>query len=759
MSRPRRSTRRWVALTAAFGLIAGGGLTVVSAIRTADPAAAVLGECPDGTIPGPGNDNPVWTDNNVAIYAGGDFRAENAAAEAEGLVVVQGDADFTKTGGGTFNVGWVGVGSWVVPSPGEIMLAVGGDLSVGAGTVLDVGANARDAGGALLGGNVDVGGITTPDYELDGSRYRLNNGTLEQGLGAAATAPWAGWGATLTAESAGFAALAPTGTVTAGATLTFTGAPGADPQVFTVDAAVLAANPAITFLGLADDVPVIINVTGGPAVTWAPNYIADETGRVDVPTSPRFGVVASRTLFNFVDATSVHLAGTSNVMGTILVPGANPAPGEPTIRVTAQTNGRLLTNGTIVMDGVGNEHHNYPWIAAPFECIPTPIEPTAVGSVSIAKALAPEDAGLVPPDLVFHGVVVCEAEPSRLVAEWYVAAGETVVVDDLPVGAPCVIVESLGPAARAVAPHPEGRTLVPSQIAWQTPVWDPSPPEFVVPAPTDPLQLTFTVTNALQRGSFTIEKAVTGEGAPDVSFSGTWACTAGATAVDHGTWTLSAGQATAPIPAPVGTTCTVSEATPVDPAGGSWSAPVIDPASVVITTDSAQTPIAIVVTNTFTAAPELGGFDIVKVVSNPDGVAFDDSFGGTWSCSVEGSEVAGASWTATTAQPHAVDGIAVGAVCSVSEISSADPAGGSWGAPQISPETFTVTDAATRVLVTVTNTLTGDEQPATGGETPGNGGLPATGATVPWWAIAVGGSLLAAGAVVVGISRARRGRG
>lgn len=754
----RRSARGPAGLVV-LAVAAAAALTGWTAVGVADPAAAELGECPDGSLPGPGNANPIWTDNNVAIYAGQDFRAEAGAAEAEGLLVVQGDADFSKAAGGTFNVGWVGVGSGVAPTPGEIMLAVGGDLSVGAGTVLDVGANARDASNELLGGNVDVGGITAPDYETDGSRYRLNNGALRQELGAEATSPWATWGGELSAASVGFAALPPTGT-TAGAftRLDFVGDGASTQQVFTVASDVLAANPEIHFDGIPDGASVVINVTGSGPVTWAPNYFGDGADRVDDPASADFGTVAQRTLWNFVSASSLHVAGSSQVLGTILLPAADPAADQPALRVTASTNGRLYTNGTIVMDGVGNEHHNYPWIDSPFDCIPEPIVPLATGSVTIAKDISPEDAALLPDGVLFHGIVTCQLpeEGGEVIAEWYVAPGESVVVDGLPVDASCVIQESLGVGARAVAPLLiVGAVLAPTYFLWQTPVWDPSPPEFVVPASDDPVQFTFTVTNALVRGAFTIEKLVEGEGAPDdVTFTGGWSCTLSGAVVGEGEWSLAAGETSEPIEALVGSVCTVTEVAPADPDGGTWTTPVIDPATVTITAASAEEPLTFQITNTFVADAVVGGFDIVKVVDDADGVGYVDSFSGTWVCSIQGAEIGRGSWTATTTQPYPVDDIALGATCTVTENAPADPAGGTWGDAEIAPASFVVADAETRVAVTVTNTLTA-EAPATGG---GGGALPATGTTVPWWAIGLGGVLLLAGAAVVAVSVVRRRR-
>lgn len=671
--------RRIVGMSAVVGIVAALTLTVTPAV------VAAVGDCPPGSLPAPGPGNPIWTDENVAVYAGEDFLATAASAETEGLIVVAGDATFDRTSPGTFNVGWVGVGSGVAPAPGNVMLAVGGDLAVGASTVLDVGANAIDGGGDLLGGSVQVGGITTPDYEADGSRYRLNNGALTQEMAGAALTPWTGWGAPISAQSADFAALPITGTAdVVGAFLTFAGDGTSARQVFRVTSDVLVgvgSAPAIEFTGIPDGASVIVDVTGTAPVTWAPNYFADDGVRADDLSSPLFGVVASRTLWNFAAAASVHLAGTSQVLGSILVPSAGPGT---TIRVTASSNGRLYTNGSIVMDGTGNEHHNYPWADSPFECIPVTPDPPA-GQASITKALSAEDAALLPAGTEFHGILRCvpATDPGVIVREWDVAPGETVVIEDLPVGATCTAIESIE-TARARAPLPGAppgpRADAFASFVWQTPVWNPAPPTFVVPATTDPVQISLTVTNAIAQGGFTIEKVVTGVGAPATTFTGEWTCELplGTTVLD-GQWSLAAGEITDTIEAPVGAMCAVTEDTPPPVAGGGWGLPQITGSPFTVTPASATAPLQIVVENTFVSVILLGGFKIVKVVENPAGVAYSDAFSGAWSCSLGGTVVADGTWTATTSTSYVETGLPVGAVCTATENRPADPAGGTWG--------------------------------------------------------------------------------
>ncbi len=745
------------------GIVAATALVAVS--PAADRAAAAIGECPEGTIPAPGNTNPVFTDQNVAIYAGGDFQVRQAAAEAEGLVVVGGDASFDKSAGGRFNVGWVGVGSAVVPLPGSTMLAVGGDVSVGATTVLDVGANAFD-NGQLLGGDVQIGGVSIPDYELSGLNYELNNGTLTQGMGAAAIAPWSTWGSEIATESAAFDALPNTGAVTIGALLTFTGDGTSATQVFDVGAATLSGSPAIGFENIPDGAAVIINVAGGP-VTWAPNYFAEDGVRADVlfPDSGLFGTVSARTMWNFVDATSVHLAGTSQVLGSILVPNANPDASQPTLRVTASTNGRLYTNGTILMDGVGNEHHNYPWVDAPFECIPV-IAPDEPGSITVSKVLAPEDAALLPPGTTFHGLVSCELEDGgELIVEWEVAPGETTRVDGLPAGAPCVITETVGPAYRARLLAASLSFDATSLAAWQAPTWTlngeevDAPVDFVVPAASDETQFAFAVTNALAVGSFTIQKVVDNPDEVEFTdgFTGTWQCTAtsgGSDVLDSGTWELTAGETSAPIEAPVGAWCTVAETPPAAPPGAAWSAPVITPELVQITAGSAQTPIAVTVTNTL--ARLSGSFTVTKTVTGADAPPID--FEGYWSCTLSGEVVAQGAWELAAGETSEPFSVPVGATCTVDEV---DPlvVDGSWAEPVISPASAVITagSAQTPLAFTVANAFTADID---GGEVSPElpPELPPTGGTVSWWAVGVGAALLVAGAVVLTLRMARRRR-
>lgn len=673
--------RRRLATALAFGVLTA---SVLAFTPLTDLAAADVGQCPPGTLPGPGSGNPIWSDDNVAVYAGGDLLTSDGAAEAEGLVVVAGDAAFDSAAPGTFNVGWVGVGSGVAPTPGAVMLAVGGDLTVGAQTILDVGANAVDAEAGLRGGSVHVGGVSLPDYEADGSRYRLNTGSLTHEMGSAALTPWAAWGPLLTSQSADFSASATTGTSTvAGAFLTFAGDGTSARQVFRVPVAVLTGGgsaPAIDFTGIPDGASVVIDVTGGGDVEWAPNYFADDGVRADDLASPIFGEVATRTLWNFGGAASVHLAGTSQVLGSILVPASGPAT---TLRVTASSNGRLYTNGSIVMDGDGNEHHNYPWRDSPFECVPQPIEPE-VGQASITKQLSEADAALLPPETEFHGILTCTppGDPGVLVREWDVLAGETVVIEDLPVGATCTATETLG-AARGRAPLPGGppgpRADPLGVFSWNAPVWDPAPPTFVVPPLDAPSQVSLTVANEIARGAFTISKTVSGTGAPTATFSGSWSCELPiGTVVMEGSWSLNASQTSSVIDAPVGSVCLVEEATPPSADGGRWGTPRITGSPVRITAGSAASPLRVVVDNPFVSVVQLVGFEIVKIVDNPASLAFDDEFSGTWQCTSRGTSIAEGTWSAGTTTSAVESGLPDGAVCTISENEPPDPANGAW---------------------------------------------------------------------------------
>ncbi|MFE6736233.1 choice-of-anchor A family protein [Microbacterium sp. NPDC057650] len=359
-----RALRAGVGTAAVF---AAGILGAFGAFVPAQAAGALL--CAEDEIPSPGNSNPSIADGNIAVYAGEDFVATGSSAESEGLLVVRGDARFERVAG-VFNIGTVGVGSGVTPEPGSVMLAVGGDLSLGDGlSRLIVGAPTSGFAG---GGAVRVGGEARPDY--DSGRYDTDGGSFKAGLGADTTAEYAHFGAVISQTSATYAALASTGTVTkSGAQATFAGT-GAGQEIFRIDASALSGASEILFTGIAEGATVVVNVTGG-IVNWSPNHFADGSVRVDDPTGGTngFGKVSSRTLWNFADASDVHIGGSSQVLGSILIPTSGSA-----LSFSASLNGRVYVNGSITMDGEGNEIHNYPFQNELFSCTPkptTPVEP------------------------------------------------------------------------------------------------------------------------------------------------------------------------------------------------------------------------------------------------------------------------------------------------------------------------------------------------------------------------------------------------
>ncbi|MCF2532189.1 choice-of-anchor A family protein [Yinghuangia soli] len=351
-----------LAAAAALVLVGAGPGHAAQTEKNAGRAAS----CPAaGAMPGIGQ-TPRFTDDNVAVFVGGDFTADGSAAEAEGLVVVKGRAAFAKAPGGVFNVGRAGAGSGIVPTSGNVMLAVGADLSIAKGTTVDVGHGLLE--GPKYGGSVQVGGALTATGRLE-----TNGGASPSRLGAAqALGAYAGFDRTMQDESASLGALRPTGTAQrTGSTVTFRGAPAAGSvQVFEISAADLDGASSFVFEAIPENTSVLVNVTGAKKVAISPMSVGFNGERVDLYSSPKYGAAAARILYNFREAPALTLSGGGNFMGSILAPKASAD-------LTASTNGRLYFGGSARMHGTGNETHNYPWNGTPpFACKPgTPAAP------------------------------------------------------------------------------------------------------------------------------------------------------------------------------------------------------------------------------------------------------------------------------------------------------------------------------------------------------------------------------------------------
>lgn len=734
--------RRLAALLAAPTLIgAAAGAAVVAAPAAAPAATAAIGQCPPGFLPGPGNTNPPFTDNNVAVYAGGDFLADGSAAESEGLNVIMGDATYAKSGGGRFNVGTVGVGSNVTPTPGTVMLAVGGALTVGSGTVLDVGAGASDGGG-LAGGSVDVGGATGPAYP-DPAAYELNNGTMSEGLGAAAVADWSGFGASLAAASASWRTLADTGTATAsGARVDFAGDGTSTRQVFTLTAAQLDGKSEFFFTGIPSttDTTVIINVTGAGPLAINATYFANDGVRADDLGGTLFGQVSQRTMWNFADATAVSFGGASQFLGSVAAPVGS-------YDITASMNGRVYAGGDIHMHGSGNELHNYPWNDQPFDCVPE-VAPT--GSITLQKMLADGTEEFLPTDdegrlPKFSGRLVCSLQPGGIaVEEWTLRPPATITIDGLPIGASCVITEDTDATAQDL----DGREDVPLGLAWEEPSWtlngEPvaAPVTFTVPDPDGEQRVALTVTNALSFGAFQVVKSVSNPAglAFDDAFAGDWTCTAAGAEIASGRWQASSTAPDVITGIPVGATCVVTEDAPAAVDGAQWSSRIDPEGGVVVTAASEESPVTVTVENTLTA--DAGAFTIRKDFE-PGQSGFTGSFTIDYVCTGPDGAPSG-TVTLTAGQTSAPIVAPVGAECAASEPRlPAAPSGWEWGAPTISaPVTITASSGQAPLTITVSNTLRHD--------------LPATGGTVPWMAIGAAGVLVASGSAALLIGARRR---
>ncbi|ARU51142.1 hypothetical protein CBR64_06195 [Cellulosimicrobium cellulans] len=690
LDRARRATAALVAAALALA-----GAVALVAGPQARPAAAAIGFCPDpDDFPNIGP-LPIFTDNNVAVYAGGDYTATGTSAESEGVLVVRGDATFDTPG--SFNVGTVGAGSGIVPEPGSPMLHVGGVMSIASGANVIVGANLDGGGAVHVGGDLeDVGGLDT------------NGGAVETNMGTdAALAPWAGFQTVIADESAVLGAVPATGTAArSGGQVLFTSTDPAstDLQAFTIDAADLDGASEYAFVGIPDGTPIVVNVVGDAPVTVTVNDVRINGVRVDDPAN--IGNAAARLMWNFTGSGDVAVNGAGQWVGSILAPSADQ------VTLTASTNGRVYAGNDLTTSGSGNEQHNYPWIGpGPFSCIPS-------ASFAVQKTVTGEAAADVPADTTFEVEYTYE-EPGGT------TGGDTLVV---PISGALVSGPTL-PVGTVVTITETNLPTVPG-VEWGTPVIQVNgeplgdPAEFTI---QENQTVTVTVVNTANGGAvpvvggFSVAKAVTGDAAglvpDDTAFLVDWEATLpeGATYDGDlsGTLTVLADGTVVDGPSdlPVGTTVSLTEQTPLPEIDGVvWGDPVLSPASPITIVEGA-TGVAVTVTNVADAV--VGGFTVQKSLEGgaADGVPSETAFLVDWTATVPaGVEYDGdTSGTLTVLADGTVAGgpsdLPIGTTVTLVEQPLPDVDGVVWGLPTLEPASpITIVEGPTSVAVTVTNT-------------------------------------------------------
>ncbi|WP_338496011.1 choice-of-anchor A family protein [Streptomyces sp. SJL17-4] len=362
----RRRDRRRLAVIAASTVAATALVGVLAVNGWADPLPGGLGpclpgNCPPSTYPDIGSGEVKYRDNNINIYVGGDMLVREAAAEAEGKVVVLGGFDMNKRAGASsvYNVGVAGVGSRVPPDNGTDFLTVGKNLTVATDQRL-LAEEGKVSGVVRYGGTLS-GTVAPPAVHK-----------------ADAAAPYTALRDQLTDASHCYAYVngasrTPTGTASNNNTETlFTGDGTSKLQVFNVDfdlESVGGGQQGIRFDGIPADATVLVNVLG--AARTVDSYINQ------LPDGLR-----ERVLWNFPDATTVKFEGTAQFAGSVLI--GNQA--STTTITMPGMNGRFFTTGNLThasetTGGGGQEIHAYPFNGDLPSCgnttpTPTPTDPT-----------------------------------------------------------------------------------------------------------------------------------------------------------------------------------------------------------------------------------------------------------------------------------------------------------------------------------------------------------------------------------------------
>ncbi|KAF9305339.1 hypothetical protein BGZ74_010557 [Mortierella antarctica] len=310
----------------------------------ADPLPSGLGPCkgsgcPAVSYPDPGNGPLAGRDNNINIFVGGDFLVRQAAAEAEGKVVVLGNFDQHKAVGipPVYNIGVAGVGSRVPPDNGADFLTAGGDVTITSGQKLFL--EEGSVSGVVkyrstLTGTVIPKAIQDPDASIP---YNALKSQLAAASNCYAYAEGNPRAATGTARNIGSDTI-------------FTGDGTSAIQVFNVDFDLVGASggeQGLRFTRIPSGATVLVNVFG-------------MSRRINTYAEILPATLRDLLMWNFPDAQLVRLDGSGQFSGSVLIGQANSM----TTVTLPGMNGHFFTVGSLTHTSLysgGQEIHAYPF--------------------------------------------------------------------------------------------------------------------------------------------------------------------------------------------------------------------------------------------------------------------------------------------------------------------------------------------------------------------------------------------------------------
>jgi len=300
-------------------------------------------------------------DDGISFFVGGNYECQ-AGAEIEGVVVVLGD--FTVKAGNTLsNIGVVGQGSSIVPTAGGDNMIVGGHL------VLDKKVQYMfTRHGDVLVGNTVSGTVGQLEMNEKGTIYENVNIDL---------LTYTNMFDDLYYKSQYWSSLPQNGEWTHVNTydpFTFQANTADDLQVFHIDTSQLQFpyGVEIKFDASLQKKTILINVksddNGVAKLTNLANFF-DGIGGNNHDFDPQ---TTAHIIWNFYDATEVHLggggSGNGEFIGTVLI----PTPNSNTFFTFPGHSGRFIANGNVIQNKAGSEFHNYAF--QPVTSLPNPPE-------------------------------------------------------------------------------------------------------------------------------------------------------------------------------------------------------------------------------------------------------------------------------------------------------------------------------------------------------------------------------------------------